>query len=120
MVLLGHSMGCKVAHYFLNWVLRHGAFPRTPPAAHPSSGSGSSANTPPRQSLSRSDQRPAEAAVLSGAEREAQARLWIAEHVHTFLAVGGPFLGAFKALRAQLSGEVSWPGCTVAWLWARR
>lgn len=56
-VIMGHSMGNRVIHYFLNW-------------------------------LRIADPR-------DGAE-------WIKTHIHTFMAVGAPWLGATKTLRGTV------------------
>ena len=56
-VLLAHSMGNKVVHYFLNW-----------------------------------------------AEKKYSAS-WSHTHIHAFLAMGAPFLGSSKAVRAALCGD---------------
>ena len=56
-VLLCHSLGCKVGHYFLNYCRTH------------------------------------------------RGQSWIDRYVHTYMPVGGPHLGAPKALRAVLSGD---------------
>lgn len=57
-VLLAHSLGCKVCHYFLNFVKQHHF-----------------------------------------------GQHWINRHIHTFMPVGGPHLGAPKACRAVVSGD---------------
>lgn len=56
-VLLGHSLGCKTAHYFLNFA------------------------------------------------KARRGQKWIDRHVHTYLPVGAPHLGAPKALRSTISGD---------------
>lgn len=56
-VLLGHSLGTKTAHYFLNFCLQKKGQP------------------------------------------------WIDKHVHTYLPVGAPHLGAPKALRSLIAGD---------------
>uniref|UniRef100_A0A061RJR3 Lecithin:cholesterol acyltransferase n=1 Tax=Tetraselmis sp. GSL018 TaxID=582737 RepID=A0A061RJR3_9CHLO len=61
-VLLAHSMGCRVAHYFLNWLMRVQLVERDP-------------------------------------------KSWVQKHVHTFLAVGAPFLGAPMSVRSTISGD---------------
>ncbi|KAG7368984.1 lecithin:cholesterol acyltransferase [Nitzschia inconspicua] len=56
-ILIGHSMGCKNAHYFLNFVERK------------------------------------------------RGRKWIDQHIHTYMPIGAPHLGAPKALRSTISGD---------------
>lgn len=56
-VLLSHSLGTKVAHYFLNFCLRH-----------------------------------------KGQE-------WLDRHIHTYMPVGAPHLGAPKAVRSVITGD---------------
>jgi hypothetical protein len=56
-VLLGHSLGCKTAHYFLNFCLQE------------------------------------------------KGQAWIDLHIHTYLPVGAPHLGAPKGLRSLVVGE---------------
>ena len=56
-VILSHSLGCKVAHYFLNFAL------------------------------------------------DKKGQSWIDKYVHTYMPVGGPHLGAPKAMRGMISGD---------------
>lgn len=56
-VVLGHSLGCKTAHYFLNFA------------------------------------------------KGRMGQSWIDTHIHTFMPVGAPHLGAPKALRSTISGD---------------
>mmetsp|Transcript_21956 Transcript_21956/g.62539 ORF Transcript_21956/g.62539 Transcript_21956/m.62539 type:complete len:745 (+) Transcript_21956:3-2237(+) len=56
-VLIGHSLGTKTAHYFLNFCLKE------------------------------------------------KGREWIDKYIHTYMPVGGPHLGAPKALRSTISGD---------------
>jgi Lecithin:cholesterol acyltransferase len=56
-ILIGHSMGCKNAHYFLNFLERK------------------------------------------------KGRKWIDKHIHTYMPIGAPHLGAPKALRSTISGD---------------
>lgn len=56
-ILIGHSMGCKNAHYFLNFLLKK------------------------------------------------KGRKWIDKHIHTYMPIGAPHLGAPKALRSTISGD---------------
>jgi Lecithin:cholesterol acyltransferase len=56
-VILGHSLGCKTSHYFMNF-----------------------------------------AKVKNG-------QRWIDKYIHTYMPVGGPHLGAPKALRSVISGD---------------
>ena len=57
-VLLAHSLGCKTAHYFLNFCKLHQG-----------------------------------------------GQAWIDKHIHTYLPVGAPHLGAPKALRSTIAGD---------------
>jgi hypothetical protein len=56
-IVIGHSMGCKCSHYFLNFL----------------------------------------------AKTKGQA--WIDKHIHTYMPIGAPHLGAPKALRSSISGD---------------
>lgn len=56
-VVVGHSLGTKTAHYFLNFCLHH------------------------------------------------KGQDWIDKHIHTYLPVGAPHLGAPKALRSVVAGD---------------
>jgi len=56
-VILAHSLGCKVAHYFLNFAL------------------------------------------------DKKGQKWIDKHIHTYMPIGGPHLGAPKACRGMISGD---------------
>lgn len=56
-VIVGHSLGTKTAHYFLNFALQH------------------------------------------------KGQAWLDRHVHTYLPVGAPHLGAPKALRSVVVGD---------------
>jgi hypothetical protein len=69
-VLLGHSMGCKMVHYMLWWIVNEGPSHVTLPSGDPFDGVA-----------------------------------WLAKHVFSFFAVGGPFLGSRSSLRAMLSGD---------------
>jgi hypothetical protein len=56
-IIIGHSMGCKNAHYFLNFL------------------------------------------------EDKKGRAWIDKHIHTYMPIGAPHLGAPKALRSTISGD---------------
>lgn len=56
-VIVCHSLGCRVGHYWLNFAL------------------------------------------------ERKGRAWIDKHVHTYMPVGAPHLGASKSIRAQITGD---------------
>jgi pimeloyl-ACP methyl ester carboxylesterase len=56
-IIIGHSMGCKNAHYFLNFL------------------------------------------------EQRKGRAWIDQHIHTYMPIGAPHLGAPKALRSTISGD---------------
>lgn len=56
-VIMCHSLGCKVGHYFLNFCL------------------------------------------------DAKGQDWLDKYIHTYMPVGGPHLGAPKALRSTISGD---------------
>ena len=74
-VLMAHSMGNKMAHYFLKWVVVN-----------------------ERQGVEASALGLARPDGMNGLQ-------WLDRYVHSFFAVAGPFLGSSKACRSTLSGE---------------
>jgi len=79
-VVLGHSMGNRIIQYFLNWV-------RT-------------INQPLAGQLAFQMNQPIKLMI----DWTTQAKLnhgqaWIDQNIHTFVAVGAPFLGAPKSVR---------------------
>ena len=78
-VLVCHSMGCKVAHYFFNWVLDN----------YTTTTIEETVDVATRTSMP---------ACTGGQD-------WLDRHIHTYMCVGGPHLGAPKALRGAVVGD---------------
>jgi hypothetical protein len=86
-VLMGHSMGNRVIQYFLNWVLH----------TDPTNGRKWISNNGTQHTSCMVDDHTG--VVTLNAERGTD------DTVHTFIAVGAPWLGASKTIRALATGE---------------
>lgn len=91
-VLMGHSMGNRVIQYFLNWVVH----------TDPTRGRKwiSDNGTHARVCVSTPFVTPVSTLVALIGRTNARGRA-----VHTFMAVGAPWLGASKAVRGLATGE---------------